>query len=136
MQSTRPTKLFLLLSTMSLALIAPVTFAADYYVATNGDDNNAGTLAAPYASITKALESVVAGDNIYLRGGRYHESVNLVGIHGAAGRPVTITRYANETVTMDGTTALTTIALSDKWTHHSGNIFKIKLRQHSYRGNV
>ena len=38
----------------ALALLPGGAFAADYYVATNGGDTNAGTLAQPFATIQKA----------------------------------------------------------------------------------
>jgi hypothetical protein len=45
--------------------------AADYYVATNGNDNGPGTLAQPFASITRAQQAASSGDTVYLRGGTY-----------------------------------------------------------------
>jgi hypothetical protein len=45
--------------------------AATYYVAPNGDDNNAGTLASPWQSIAKAQSVAVPDDTIYFRGGSY-----------------------------------------------------------------
>ncbi|MBB5783454.1 right-handed parallel beta-helix repeat-containing protein [Nonomuraea jabiensis] len=60
------------------AAIAPGTAAASsaaagntYYVAPNGNDNAAGTQAAPWASIAHAQAVVTAGDTVYLRGGTY-----------------------------------------------------------------
>ena len=41
------------------------------YVAPDGNDDNAGTLDAPFASLDKALSVVVAGQTIYMRGGVY-----------------------------------------------------------------
>mgnify|MGYP002145583093 CR=1 FL=1 len=37
----------------------------------------AGTLAAPYKTITKAIGAAAAGDTIVLRAGVYHESLTL-----------------------------------------------------------
>lgn len=45
--------------------------AATYYVATTGSDSNAGTLSAPFKSITKATSVAVSGDTVYVRGGTY-----------------------------------------------------------------
>lgn len=45
--------------------------AATYYVATTGSDSSAGTLAAPFASLTYAQSVATAGDTIYVRGGTY-----------------------------------------------------------------
>lgn len=44
---------------------------ADYYVATNGNDNWPGTLAQPFASITRAQQAASGGDTVYIRGGTY-----------------------------------------------------------------
>lgn len=45
--------------------------AAKWYVATTGNDNNAGTLAAPFKTLPKAIEEASPGDVIELRGGTY-----------------------------------------------------------------
>lgn len=57
--------LFVLLATAATA------HATDYYVAPDGDDNAAGTKAAPLHSIMRAQEKTRAGDTVYFRGGRY-----------------------------------------------------------------
>jgi hypothetical protein len=45
--------------------------ATDYYVATTGSDSNPGTLAAPFATLQKGADTVVAGDTVWIRGGTY-----------------------------------------------------------------
>lgn len=46
--------------------------AKTYFVAVNGNDTaNSGTIDAPFASITRAQQSVSAGDTVYIRGGKY-----------------------------------------------------------------
>lgn len=52
-------------------LMAVPAGAADFYVATNGNDSGPGTLAAPFASIAKAQAAASSGDTVYLRGGTY-----------------------------------------------------------------
>jgi hypothetical protein len=64
-----------------LALVAGMTLfmwvmatprrAATWYVAPDGNDNNPGTLAQPFASITRAQTAASAGDTVYIRGGTY-----------------------------------------------------------------
>jgi len=59
-----------------LALCAAFAFSATaagavYYVAPNGSDAAAGTLAAPLATLGAAEALVVPGDTVYLRGGTY-----------------------------------------------------------------
>ena len=45
--------------------------ATEYYVATTGSDSNAGTLAAPFATLQKGADTAVAGDTVWIRGGTY-----------------------------------------------------------------
>jgi len=48
------------------------TQAKNYYVATTGNDTTGtGLIAAPYRSIIKAQQYVVAGDTVFVRGGTY-----------------------------------------------------------------
>ncbi len=47
------------------------SIAKNWYVATNGNDNAVGSLAAPFKTIPKAIASASAGDIIELRGGTY-----------------------------------------------------------------
>ncbi|BCZ45876.1 pectate lyase [Clostridium gelidum] len=42
-----------------------------YYVATDGNDNNPGTLDKPFASLAKAQDTAANGDTVYIRGGTY-----------------------------------------------------------------
>lgn len=42
-----------------------------YYIAPNGNDNNAGTMSAPFLTVQKAQSAVVAGDTVFIRGGKY-----------------------------------------------------------------
>jgi pectate lyase-like protein/rhamnogalacturonan lyase-like protein len=50
---------------------APCALAADFYVATNGSDSNAGTIDKPFASIQHAQSAVSPGDTVFIRGGTY-----------------------------------------------------------------
>ncbi len=54
-------------------LLAPIGFlqAAEFFVAPNGDDANAGTEAKPFATIQRAQQAVAAGDVVNVRGGTY-----------------------------------------------------------------
>ena len=55
-----------------LYLFLPLSVSAtEYYVATNGNDNNPGTLALPWATWQKGFNSISAGDILYIRGGTY-----------------------------------------------------------------
>ncbi|MEC7158470.1 MAG: DUF1565 domain-containing protein, partial [Pseudomonadota bacterium] len=50
-------------------------FGADYYVDTNGDDANAGTLAAPFKTVGHAVSQIASGDTLYIRGGTYRDVI-------------------------------------------------------------
>ncbi len=45
--------------------------AAQFFVATNGNDTNTGVISSPFATIQRAQNAVVAGDTVYVRGGTY-----------------------------------------------------------------
>ena len=56
---------------IAFALYATNLSATDIHVTTTGDDNNAGTEAAPLLTIHKAIEKVQAGDRILIHEGTY-----------------------------------------------------------------
>ena len=76
--------------------------AATYYVATNGVDSHAGSLAAPWRTIQKAANTLAPGDTVLVRGGVYNEAVkmNVSGI--LASYAVTFQNYPGETPVVDG----------------------------------
>lgn len=68
----KPTLFFIVL------IISPYIYGISYYVAVNGDDSNNGTsVSTPFATLSKALSLVKAGDVIYVRGGTYHFTSSL-----------------------------------------------------------
>jgi MYXO-CTERM domain-containing protein len=73
----RPTKMvrrpsLLLWFVISVGLFVTThAFAVEYYVSPTGSDSNAGTLAAPWATIQKGANTAVAGDTVWIRGGTY-----------------------------------------------------------------
>jgi peptidoglycan hydrolase-like protein with peptidoglycan-binding domain len=102
-----------------------VSLAKCYYVATNGNDSNAGTFSAPFKTFKPAVVAVSAGDFIYARGGTYtstNSTINsapegraMIAIHdwdgygsaspsslaftvrsGSPGKPITVRNYPGE----------------------------------------
>src|SRR3954466_5714611 len=67
----------------ALLLVLPVwcavarAQAAEYYVSPTGSDSNAGSLAAPFATLQKGNDVAVAGDTVWLRGGTYQNSKQI-----------------------------------------------------------
>jgi hypothetical protein len=99
----------------SLAMLATL-FAAgsaeatDYYVATTGSDSNAGTMAAPFATLQKGVNTAVAGDTVWIRGGTYSvttPATSGAGINftksGTAAAPINFFAYQGEIPVFDFT---------------------------------
>ena len=95
---------------------APV-YAANYYISTTGSDYASGTsLTSPFLTIQKAASVVQAGDNVYVRGGTYRETV-AVANSGTADSPITFQPYGGEDVTITGLDQLS----SGIWLHDGGS---------------
>jgi hypothetical protein len=72
-------------------------------VATTGNDANPGTLAAPLATIQRAITLATPGTTISVRGGTYPLTTNIqVTKSGTAAAPYTLTAYNGERVVIDG----------------------------------
>jgi len=95
-----------------------------YVVSSYGDDSNPGTLMQPFRTIQKAADSVVAGSTVYIREGRYHETVTMDNVDGTENNPITFTSFPGEEVVLDGTVPLSDIATGG-WVQHDANIYKI-----------
>ena len=95
-------ELLLVAASIGLLAMACSASAASWYVATNGSDSAAGTLAAPFQTLSNAYSKASAGDTIQVRGGTYREAVVLAGKSGSAGSPITLTSYTNETAVLSG----------------------------------
>src|SRR5262249_6060377 len=102
-----------------LCLMLQSARAATYYVATTGDDINAGTsLTVPFRTVSKAMNKAVAGDTVYLRGGTYREQVDVFAGGGSSGKYVTVTAYSSEVPVIKGSDVVS------GWVQHSGAIWK------------
>lgn len=60
------------LQILILLLLSLVANGNTYYVAPDGDNGNAGTIASPWATFQYAITSSIAGDTVYIRGGTYN----------------------------------------------------------------
>lgn len=59
----------------------------------------------PWCTLCRAVEAVEAGDTVYVRAGTYPEKVRFQS-SGEQGRPITFLAFPGETVTVDGSIAL------------------------------
>lgn len=83
-------------------LLAGAANAATWYVAPSGNDANAGSLASPFHTITKAASRAAAGDIVEVRGGVYNEVVKISSKGTSAAR-IVIRAYSGEVAAIDGT---------------------------------
>lgn len=99
-------------------LLSRAANGAEYYVALNGNDTNNGTsLAAPFRTLQRAAETMVAGDTCFIRGGVYRETLRPV-TSGTSSAPVTFTAYRNEIVTISGADIVA------NWSAYAGHILQ------------
>ena len=101
-----------------LAFVAGPAIATNYYVSTTGSNSNSGTsLASPFLTIQQAANRAQAGDNVYVEGGTYRETVTVAN-SGTAAAPITFQPYNNQQVTITGLDQL-----GSGWTDYSGPIY-------------
>jgi hypothetical protein len=93
------------LSTLFVLLTSiPAAFgqtSSSFYVATTGDDSNAGTLAAPWRTIQHAADTARAGSTVYVRSGIYEELVDIKASGTASDGFITFRSYPGETAILD-----------------------------------
>ncbi len=82
-----------LASTQNQTLIDSATLATGFYVETDGNDNNPGTLSEPFATVRRAQQAMRDSSSIkttYLRAGTYKPETG-VGCNNGAGASVYLT---------------------------------------------
>jgi hypothetical protein len=89
--------------TATVTIQLPSRSGKTYYVSTTGDDNNAGTLSAPWRTIQKAANTVAAGDTVQVRAGTYKEIVTMKTSGNATSGYITFQNYPGESPAVDGT---------------------------------
>ena len=76
---------------------------ATFVVSPKGDNNNSGTVEAPFQTIKRGIEALTGGgDVLAIRGGNYAEDVLLSALSGEADAPIVIRPWGREEVTIDG----------------------------------
>lgn len=91
-------------------LLLPASAQVTQYVAPGGSDSNPGSISQPYLTIQHCAATVPAGSTCVVRAGTYYETV-------IPNSGIMIQSYSGETVTLDGTDAVT------GWTPYQGAIY-------------
>ena len=82
--------------------VNPAPTGAVFYVSTTGSDSNPGTLAAPFATVSKAQSVMAVGDLIYVRGGTYNLSAQVkLTLDGTAANVCKLWAYSGERPVFD-----------------------------------
>lgn len=90
-----------------LLMVSAALKATEYYVATNGNDSNPGTISQPWLTWQKGFSTVSAGDILYIRGGNYTgmygsgHGVNISSRDGSSTRKITVMAYPGEKPVLD-----------------------------------
>lgn len=110
----------LLFSVILFFSCSTLSWATTYYVDTKGSNTNSGTsLNTPFKTIQKSMDTAVAGDTIYVRGGVYREQVDAYRGGGSGpDKMLHVLAYEKEVPIIRGSDHVT------GWTLHSGNIWK------------
>src|SRR5215831_11099283 len=97
-------------------LLAPAAAqAAEWYVSPSGSDSAAGSSAAPFATLSKANSVAAAGDTIWVRGGTYYLTSQLVLSRSGTSdtNRTKIWAYTGETPVLDASRYVTTNTAAD-----------------------
>lgn len=99
--------LFACLLVATTFVLPTLSYSGTYYVSTNGNDGNPGSLTSPFRTIKFALGRLIAGDTLLIRGGTYSEKLESHnGTNFPSGNswenPVLISAFSGEAVTLAG----------------------------------
>ena len=113
---------------------------ATYYVSPSGSDTNAGSMTAPFLTVTKARDvvrtvnaSMTADIVVYLRGGNYPVTSTIAfgpQDSGTNGHRVVYQAYPGETPVLNGATKVS------GWTVSSGSVYKATLARSTKLRNL
>src|SRR5262245_35565739 len=100
-----------ILTVLSVVGGTQASHAGTFYVATDGDDTNAGTEGSPFQTIRRGAQALRAGDTLIVQGGTYSEGSDHIVIPSGASssQPVTVQAASGETVVLQATERTDTI---------------------------
>lgn len=76
--------------------------ANTYYVAVDGADSNQGTIDSPWKTLQHAADLAEPGTRVYIRGGVYHQKLQISKGGSKDAGPVIFAGYPNERAVLDG----------------------------------
>jgi len=94
-------KVFKLLFSLLFLIFPLILNSATYFVSPAGNNSNPGTLQYPWLTVTKAAQTLVAGDTVFVRQGTYNERVQPVN-SGTDNNYVVYASYPGELAVIDG----------------------------------
>ncbi len=88
------------ISTRTPAPVTPIPVSNAYYISPSGNDTAPGTLEDPWRTMQKAVDTLMPGDTLFVRGGQYDGVITGWSFEysGTASQPITITNYPGEQV--------------------------------------
>jgi hypothetical protein len=100
-------------------------FGRTYVVSPGGNDSNAGSIAAPWRTLSKANAALTAGDTVLVRSGLYHERI-VPARSGSSGSPIVYRSFPGESVVVDGLddTDLNLVTVAGSWVTIEGFTFR------------
>jgi hypothetical protein len=118
------------LTLAAILLVPGRARAAEFFVAPTGSDTNPGTMAAPFATLQKGNDTAAAGDTVWLRGGTYFSTRQIVLSKGGTSdtRRTNIWAYQTEVPVLDCSRYVSTnkaadvaaIIVTGSWMHLRG----------------
>ena len=92
-----------LICVLAISMSPKVGIAADYFVATTGNDGNRGTVQQPFRTLERGVQALASGDRLLIRGGTYRRTGWYLMVPSGGGSwatATTIKAYNNEQVTL------------------------------------
>jgi len=96
-----------------LLFIPQIVLGNNYYVATTGNNSNAGTIGSPWLTWQYAFNQLSAGDTLFIRGGTYYATgyssggnyygVKVNYLYGTSSEKIVVKNYLSEVPILDGT---------------------------------
>src|SRR5262249_44827931 len=119
-----------LVGVLAVTVAPALAHAKELYVSPTGSDSAAGTIDAPFATLSKANGAAAAGDTIWVRGGTYYipSQLNLSRSGTSDTSRTKIWAYAGETPVLDASRYVTSntaadvpvVVVTGNWMHLRG----------------